>query len=62
MLDNQRPMEVETSHHTCDYHKKHPERRDYPGCTCSGSWTSRVKKWDEMTEEEKTAHAAMWWD
>ena len=35
--------EAKSTHHTCDYHKRHPENRSYPGCTCGGS-ASMVKK------------------
>ena len=45
MLLNYDPddYEVKTTSHTCDYHKRNPQNRNWPGCTCGGSY-SLVKK------------------
>lgn len=40
---------VETTSHTCPFHEEHPGQ-SYAGCTCSGSFTSRLK-----TPEERAA-------
>lgn len=32
---------AEVSHNTCEYHKKNPGDRNYPGCTCSAAYSSR---------------------
>lgn len=53
MLIKQRPKISESRHHVCDFHKRYPHRRDYPGCTCMYSYSAREKTWDEMTEEER---------
>lgn len=46
MLIHHDPSEWEsvTTHHTCEYHKKNPEHRSWPGCTCSGSYSMRRRK------------------
>lgn len=36
-------QEVVVTHHTCDFHKKHPGKT-YAGCTCSGSYSLRNKE------------------
>lgn len=41
--ESPKDMESVTEHKICDYHKKHPEDKDYAGCTCSGSWTYQKK-------------------
>lgn len=30
--------------HTCEYHKRHPERRSYAGCACWSSYSLRRKE------------------
>jgi len=30
---------VVTTRHTCDYHKRNPNNRSWPGCTCGGSYS-----------------------
>lgn len=42
--DNPDDYETVVKQHTCEYHKKHPGDRNYPGCTCSGSWSRRKKR------------------
>ena len=39
--------EVVTNFHTCEYHKRHPHNKNYPGCTCGGSWSLRLKKLED---------------
>ena len=46
-----KPQICESTHHTCNFHKRHPGR-PFPGCTCSASYTTRDKRDDEMTREE----------
>lgn len=53
----QRPFVDTSSHHTCSFHKRHPGR-SFPGCTCSSQFSSREKRWDEMTIEEKEWYVA----
>lgn len=45
MLIRHDPSEWETvtEHHTCEYHKEHPEHRSYAGCTCWSSYGYRRK-------------------
>ena len=45
---NPEDMVVVTTNHTCDYHKRNPNDRSWPGCTCGGSYGYRKK-----TEREK---------
>ncbi len=52
MLIKQPPMITETSHNTCGYHKRYPGK-NYAGCTCSGSFSLRVKPIEDWTEYEK---------
>lgn len=33
-----------TDRHTCEYHKRHPNDRSYPGCGCSSSYSLRRRK------------------
>lgn len=35
---------VESAHHTCEYHKAHPNQPNYAGCTCSSSWILKTGK------------------
>ena len=46
-----KPMVTSSTHHTCDFHKKHPSA-NFPGCTCSASWSAREKTMSEMTPDE----------
>lgn len=46
------PMKYTETHHTCDYHKRHPNK-DYPGCTCGGSYGEVVKPMEDWTAEER---------
>jgi hypothetical protein len=58
MLIIQKPQKVEIKHHVCDFHKRHPEQRNYAGCTCCNSWSTRDKRPDEYTEEERLKERA----
>jgi hypothetical protein len=44
--------EAFTEHKTCDFHKRHPEIRDYAGCTCFGVYGLRKKKEPLAGEED----------
>ena len=37
--------------HVCDYHKKHPLDTNYPGCTCTSTYSIREKTHDEILDE-----------
>ena len=52
MLIKHPTTKIVVEHRTCGFHKKYPGR-NYPGCTCSGSYTAVVKPRKEWTEEEK---------
>jgi len=52
MLIRQPPMKTVIEHRTCRFHKEHPGKI-YPGCTCSGSYSTVVKPIEEWTEEER---------
>lgn len=54
---NENDYKTEVTNITCEYHKKNPLDRNYPGCTCSTSITS-VRK----TEEEKQQEKEVDWD
>lgn len=43
---------TESSHTTCEYHKKHPGEA-WPGCTCSASRSQRKKTQDEKLLDEQ---------
>ena len=51
------PTTSEITHHTCNFHKKHPGSQ-FPGCTCSSSYTTKTKPMAEWTEEERSRHFA----
>jgi hypothetical protein len=51
-LPDENEMEVVIKHHTCNFHKEHPEQR-YPGCTCFSSYSQSYKKVDK---EENTVY------
>lgn len=40
----EKDMETIVEHHTCGYHKLHPENRDYAGCTCSSLYGLERKR------------------
>lgn len=56
MISLQPPMKYTETHHTCAYHKRHPEDRDYAGCTCGGSYGAVVKPMSEWTDAEIRAY------
>ena len=56
MLILQPPMKYTSSYHTCDYHKRHPEDRNYAGCTCSGHYGCEIKPMKDWTDEERRAY------
>lgn len=41
VIHNPDEFVIETTHHTCEYHKRQPWDKSYPGCTCSGSYSQR---------------------
>jgi hypothetical protein len=53
----QKPQVVTVTSHTCGFHKRHPGH-SFPGCTCSGSYSSRDKTSAEMTPEESAWYYA----
>lgn len=59
MLVQHNPDDYESisTQHTCNYHKRNPKDRSWPGCTCSGSTGLRLKKKPQPVEESamKTA-------
>jgi len=52
MLINYNPDDyvIETTHHTCEHHKRMPWD-NWPGCTCSGSFSTRL-----ATPQERAAN------
>lgn len=52
MYEVVRPQIHEESHHTCPFHERHPGR-NFPGCTCRSSYSSRDKPMEDWTEEER---------
>ncbi len=57
MYQVMRPMVSTSSRHTCSFHEKHPGA-NFPGCTCSGVWSTREKTFAEMTPEEMEGYLA----
>jgi dsDNA-binding SOS-regulon protein len=53
MIINYNPEEYESFSEVsiCDHHKKHPEDRSYPGCTCSAIFGQRMKKKEPVEPE-----------
>jgi hypothetical protein len=37
-------LDVEIKHHICPHHKNHPDDTSFAGCTCSSSYSGKVKK------------------
>ena len=52
MLIVQRPQVTETESHTCRFHEENPGV-PWPGCTCTATFSSRDKRDDEMTDQER---------
>ena len=45
-------FKIVTTNIVCEYHKKNPSDRNYPGCTCSSS-ISYVRKTDAEKREDE---------
>lgn len=46
------PSTCKVEHITCGFHKKHPGH-NFPGCTCSSSYSTHVKPLEDWTKEER---------
>ena len=57
MLIVQRPGRSTFSSHTCDFHKRHPDKQ-WAGCTCSASYGWQEKPPAEWTLKEREAYIA----
>lgn len=53
----QRPQITEVKSTTCRFHEKHPDAQ-FPGCTCSISYSSRDKPEKDWTPEERKLYYA----
>lgn len=52
-----KPQVTEVTHHTCDFHKRNPGAQ-FPGCTCSSSYSTRDKPEPEWTKDERENYYA----
>ena len=52
MLIEIKPQITKSEFYPCDFHRKNPGK-PYAGCTCCGSYSSRDKKPEELTEDER---------
>jgi hypothetical protein len=43
-------------HRTCEYHQAHPEDHNYPGCTCSSTYSATAVEEDDRPEPAVGAH------
>ena len=55
MLIRQPPLITEVTHNTCSFHQRNPGK-PYAGCTCSGSYSAKVKPMKDWTPQERAAY------
>jgi hypothetical protein len=51
IIDSPKNYMADIYTNVCDYHKKHPYDTNYPGCTCTTTFTLREKSFDEIMDD-----------
>ncbi len=50
--DDSDDYELVSEIHVCDYHKRHPHDKSWPGCTCNGSHGLRKKRAQSEADDD----------